>query len=121
MPHAIVASPLSLSEIRDRFEPFQLVEKDGLFVAGFKQVYESAEYSTLLIETYVKQAPQDQRVGLVIVEREPHQFIIKLHDIGFPRATNGIHFAVGCLADWLIGLHPDTRMINHTLQRFQPV
>lgn len=119
MPHAIVALPMTIGEIRDRFEPFQVVEKDGLMVAGFKQVFESAEYATLLIETYIKQAPQDQRVGLLIVQREPHQYIIKLHDIGFPRATDGVHFAVGQLADWLIGLHPEGRVVNHTLQRFQ--
>ena len=119
MPHAIVTSPMTLSEIRDQFAPFQVVEKDQLFIAGFKQVFESAEYSTLLVETYVKQAPQDQRVGLLIVEREPHNYIVKLHDIGFPRSTDGVHFAVGCLTNWLTGLHDEARVMKHTLQRFE--
>ena len=118
MPHAIVQMPLSLREIRDKFAPFE-VEQEGIHV-HFKGVFESAERPTLLVETYIHQQPQDQRLGIVINERVAGEYILKLHDIGFPRRTDGAHLAVAQLTRWLVSQHNDSRIVNHTLQNFKP-
>ena len=118
MPHAIVQSPKTLSEIKTAFAPLRVVEKSAEINVHFKELYEAADRSTLLVETYIHQQPQDQRIGILIVERPNDNYLIKLHDIGFPRSTSGTHFAVRQLANWLLGLHENSRIVTHTLQRF---
>ena len=114
MPHAVIQLPLSFDEIPPRFESFEASSAD--VTVNFKEAFVAAGYPTLLVETYIRQDPQDQRIGLVIHERERHEYIVKLHDIGFPRSTDGVHFAVRQLADWLVGLNEDARIKHHNLQ-----
>lgn len=118
MPHAIINSPQTLQAIKTTFAPFHAVEQSAEINIHFKGVYEAAERPMLLVETYISQQPQNQRIGLVIVERPNNEYLIKLHDMGFPRSTSGAHFAVRQLANWLTSQHEDARIVTHTLQRF---
>lgn len=114
MPHAVIATPLEIATIADRFTP-QDYATEGINVR-FLAVYHTHNTPQLLVETYISQEPQHQRLGLTITERDPQQFIIQLHDIGFPRPTDGVHFAVSCLAQWLQTLHPESKIVRHNLK-----
>ncbi len=118
MPHAIVQLPMPVADVQAAFEPFFVALAEPDVHVHFRDAYAANARPQLLIETYIRQQPQDQRIGLVITERGEHEYIVKLHDLGFPRVTDGTHFAVGRLADWLAGLHPDGRVQSHTLQLF---
>ena len=118
VPHAIVQLPLSFTDMHQKFEPFEERTSDGVINASFKEAFVAANFPTFLIETYIRQDPQDQRIGLIIHEREPNEFIVKMHTMGFPRTTDGVHYAVGRLANWLASLHEDGRIVHHNLQRF---
>lgn len=118
MPHAIIQSPITLTDVQAAFTPFHLNQQAlGLHI-HFKDAFLQVDRPTLLIETYIRQQPQDQRLGIIITERGEQEFIVKLHDFGFPRVTDGVHVAVGRMADWLAGLHPEGKVATHTLQVF---
>jgi hypothetical protein len=57
-----------------------------------------------------------QRLGLVIRQRESGNYVISLHELGFPRPTLGVQRAIGQLAEWLLGLHEEARILHHNLQ-----
>lgn len=114
MPHVVFASPLTLEEIADRFEPIQYVE--GGMNVNLSHAYLGK--AALLIETHVGEPTITQRVALVIVSRQhpdtpgAPEFTLQLSTIGQPRPTAGVHLAVRRLMDWLMGLHPETRIIK---------
>lgn len=121
MPHAVISSTASLETIRSSFQPFRVQDGNKQINVHFKSLYSDNHRPTLLVETYVNQAPQDQRIGLIISQRSNNEYIIKLHDIGFPRSTEGAHLAVSSLRDWLVGLQAESRTITDTLQTFSGV
>jgi hypothetical protein len=57
-----------------------------------------------------------QRLGLVIRQREPGNYVISLHELGFPRPTIGVQRAIGQLASWFLGLHEEAKILHHNLQ-----
>ncbi len=115
MPHAVVQLPLTFDDVQKQFTPFEV--RGGTSNVNFKERFIAADAPILLVETYVQQEPQDQRLGLVIHEREPNEYIVKMHQLGFPRVTDGVHFAVRQLTNWLKGLHPDGVISHHNLMR----
>jgi hypothetical protein len=71
----------------------------------------------VLFEVYVKEPTIDQRVALMLVEREEaHEYTLQLGMLGHPRPTPGIHLAVKLLGDWLTSLHPDAHVLKAKLQ-----
>lgn len=113
MPHAIVSTPLTLSQICERFTPggAALADVNVRLIDAFM----GANHSALLVEAYISETPLDQRVGLVLHQRAPGEILVTLHDIGFPRTTAGIHAAVRYLAQWVVSLHPDSAIKQHNL------
>ncbi len=116
MPHLVFASPMTLDEIAARFEPLQT--SDGGINVHLMNAYVGDV--TLLVETFVGEATISQHVALVIVwRRHPDQpeagsseYTIQLSMIGQPRPTEGIHRAVTLLADWVLSLHPQNRVLK---------
>ena len=114
MPHIVFSSPLTLSEIAQRFEPLQHSE-GGINVHLMKSFLGR---ESLLIETHVGEPTITQHVALLLIERpQPDtvgatEYTIQLGTIGQPRATPGVHRAVRLLGDWVLGLHPDNRVIK---------
>ncbi len=116
MPHLVFASPLSLAELAERFQPIQASD-DGInvhlmnaFVGG----------SAILVEAHVGEPTITQHVALVIVRR-PHpdqpefgvgEYTIQLSTIGQTRPTDGIHRAVRLLGDWALSLHSENRLVK---------
>lgn len=113
MPHLILQSPLSLKEIKTHFAPLQF-SFDDLHIR-LPMLFESVNESLLLAEVYIHEEPMPQRIGLQIRHRSDGDYLLGLSEMGFPRPTTGVHLALKCLAEWLIGLHPDTAVKHHNL------
>jgi tRNA (guanine-N7-)-methyltransferase len=113
MPHAIITSPISLDTISQHFEPH--FHSMGNTSVRFNELYRSEFHQALLVDIYVKEEPLEQRVMLVITRRKEGDYLIHLHEVGFPRPTTGIHFAVYRLAQWLASLNPDGNIESYKL------
>ncbi len=120
MPHLILRSPLTLEAIQEQFTPASWQRED---VSGrFVEIYRSNQGHVLLVDTYIAEEPLSQRVALTIRPRpeEANQWIIGVHELGFPRPTAGVHLAVTALGDWLLSLHPNTQIIERNLVTSSP-
>ena len=113
MPHVVLHSPLDLDAMRAAFTPIEVTQGDTHIHAGLVFIGERS----LLFDVYVKEPTIDQRVALVLVEREePQEYTLQLSVIGHPRPTAGIHAATNLLADWLLSLHPDAKELKRKTQ-----
>ena len=113
MPHVIIQSPLSQTEVAQAFKPEKFTA-DEIHVS-LAEVYQSQYDGKLLVETYLKEEPLTQRIGLLIRKRQKGDYVVKMHDVGFPRSTVGIQIAIARLATWLVGLHPDSKFVRSSL------
>lgn len=116
MPHVILTSPLTLTEINERYKPQQYTAEMPI---RFIRHYSSPEEQSLLVETHIVEEPLPQRVGLFVQQRqtegEGHEYVLGLHELGFPRPTYGVHRAIAHLARWLMGLDGRTVIKHHNL------
>lgn len=113
MPHVVIRTPLTLSEISRRFGPQTAVDS-GIHIK-FMEAYQSGQTDKLLVETYINEAPMRQRVALIVRRRQTGDLVIGLHELGFPRPTPGVQAAIAHLARWILGLHPDTAVTANNL------
>lgn len=113
MPHVVMRSALSLPAIAAQFEP-RHIACDGIHIK-YLELYQSTHDSKLLIDVYISEEPFHQRLGIAIRPRVEGDFVVSLYGLGFPRPTPGTHVAVHHLVEWLRSLHPDTEIINSTL------
>lgn len=119
MPHAVVTLPLTLDQIQAGFAAGSLLPRRwtaGPTSVRLNDLYRAVTHDALLCDAYVNEEPLDQRLLLVITQRRPGEFLLHLHEVGFPRPTAGVHFAIHCLATWLTELHPEARLVHHNLQ-----
>ena len=116
MPHAIIKTALTLEQIEAAYIPFRIA-KDNIHL-NLMEMYHSKDGRKLFVETYVQEEPIAQRVGLLIRKREDGDYIVCLHDVGFPRPTAGLQTAVRSLAAWLRDLRADTILAQHNLGTF---
>lgn len=114
MPHVVLYSPLDLDAIQQKYGRWQ-VSTDDCHIS-FMELFRAHEGAALFVETYLKEAPLSQRLGLVIRLREPGNYVIGLHELGFPRPTAGVQLAIAQLANWLVGLHEAAHILHHNLQ-----
>ena len=113
MPHTILRTPLTLSEISGRFnKPYA---SEGGYTVRLIEIFQSPHYPALLIDTYISEPALNQHVALSIHQRDDGTMIVGLREIGFPRPTNGVHFAIHAVTQWLLGLHPDTVLVKSNL------
>lgn len=111
MPHAVFASPLSFDEMHAAYTPFKAAGGD--IHVGFSEVYQGR--SGLLFEIHVSEPTIEQHTALLLA---PHgavvgEYTLKMSTLGHPRPTEGMQVAVRALSEWLIGLHPDARLVQH--------
>lgn len=114
MPHVVLHSPLNLDEIQAQYGRWQFSVDDCHI--NFMELFRAKAEDALFVETYIKEEPVTQRLGLVIRQREPGNYVISLHELGFPRPTLGVQRAIGQLATWLLGLHEEATLLHHNLQ-----
>jgi tRNA (guanine-N7-)-methyltransferase len=113
MPHVVMQTPLSLTQIAERFEPDSLTV--GETAVSLIELFHAAKEDKLLIEAYINEPAISQRIGAAIRRRQNGQIVVALHEIGFPRPTEGTHHLIRFLAEWLLSLHEDTAVIHSTL------
>ena len=114
MPHVVITCPLTLAEIRDAFvQQQQTLDETHISV---NMVYESDR--SLLFDVYVKEPTIDQRVAIVLIERDSPQreYTLQLSMLGHPRPTAGIHRAVNLIKEWLLGLDENSRILVSKVQ-----
>lgn len=114
MPHVVLNAPVSLDEIQSAYHSLQADEQD--VHVKLTEMFRSNDGKKLFVEAYVNERPLSQRVGLLVREREPGEYIILLHEVGFPRSTFGLHLAIGKLASWIKGLSEPSKVLKTNLQ-----
>jgi tRNA (guanine-N7-)-methyltransferase len=114
MPHVVLQTPLDLDAIQEKYAPWH-VSDAGIHVS-FMELFRAHGGEMLFVEMYLREEPLSQRLGLLLRRRESGNYVISLHELGFPRPTAGVHVAIGHLAQWLIGLHEDGTILHHNLQ-----
>ncbi len=114
MPHAIVNISLSLNQIGEEFKANEY-NSDEITIR-FIEIYTSQNYRSLIVDTFIREDWLDQRLLLSISERKPNEYQIQVHEVGFPRATSGVHLAIHTLATWLSGLDSGGNILRHNLR-----
>ncbi|NJL92346.1 MAG: tRNA (guanosine(46)-N7)-methyltransferase TrmB [Anaerolineae bacterium] len=104
MPNAVIQTPLSLQAIQDAFTPHIL--RNGPRTVHYMELYRSTQYPSLLVDTFIDEPLFKQHLMLLIQERSGGEFVVRMAEVGLPRATDGAHEAVNHLAEWLRTLHP---------------
>jgi tRNA (guanine-N7-)-methyltransferase len=114
MPHVVFYSPLSLEEMRQRFEPFH--HSEGNIHVGYSAVFQGEH--TLLFEIHVPEPTIEQHAALLLTQRRSPagQYTLQLSSLGHARPTEGMHVAVTALGNWLLSLHPDAALVEHKLR-----
>ncbi len=113
MPHIIMKSPLTLADIGRQFR--QMHAAPGDTHIKFLEAYQSFYDQKLLVETYIKEEPLSQRVGLAVQRRPTGELIVSLHDVGFSRPTRGIQQAIVHLARWIASLDQESAIITSNI------
>ncbi len=129
MPHLVYHSPLSLTETQRHFALFAPravsapAGENALAHIHFLGVYGAEE--ALLFEAFVREGALHQRVALLLARQRPTagqteaRFTLSLSGIGHPRATTGCHLALALLGRWLLGLHPEARVIHQRIRGWE--
>jgi tRNA (guanine-N7-)-methyltransferase len=114
MPHLVIQTPLDLETLLDQLNMADLMAQSFDFDEtriSFKGGYLGDR--SLLFDVYIHEPTIDQRVALVLVQRDerPDEYTLKLSVIGSPRPTDGVHHAVRVLGDWLVNIYPDNKLM----------
>ncbi len=103
MPHLFLQSPLSASEIAERFEP-ERRSLDGGHIAILR-AYADPKRDTAVFEVVVDEPTIEQHTLIMLSPRsEAGEYIVKLTSLGHPRATLGMHRAVMAVGELVAGL-----------------
>ncbi len=117
MPHVVLntakAKETTLQEIAASFRPQTFTGEWGAI--RFIDVLAAREHGALLIDTFVDDKAVTQRLGLTVRARNDDTLVVAVHEIGFPRATRGVHRAIKQLVDELTSRHPYLTMVSDNL------
>lgn len=114
MPHVILQTPQTLDQIEASYQSFHADEGD--VHVRFTELFRSSTDDKLFVETYVKEPALSQKIGILIRRRENSEYIVMLHEVGFPRPTYGLHFAIGEIAEWILSLNEKGRRVKDNLR-----
>lgn len=113
MPHVIFESPMTLAEMAAQFTPQQ--ETADSVIVRLMDIFIAPRNPVLLADVYVNEQPLSQRVALMVRRREKGDYVLSVHEMGFPRKTAGVATAVQVFGNWLLQLHPDTHVTGGTV------
>jgi len=110
MPHIILETPMPPAEIMPHFQKF--TAKHGNIASTVLRVYTDQQQKVLLFEVNVDEPTILQHVSVVMSERETaNEYLLRLGSMGVPRPTRGLHHVVAAIADWVVSLHPEARIV----------
>lgn len=111
MPHIIINTPMKPQEIAAAVEKEIFHKGDSIHVALFNG-YWNPTHNTVLFEVNIEEATIEQHIALSLRYRdEKDDYVLRYATFGMPRPTEGMHFATRIIAEWLISLHPDAKII----------
>jgi tRNA (guanine-N7-)-methyltransferase len=113
MPHLVFSSPLTLDAIEAQFNLDEVRPAPDTYI-HFMRVWRSR--NMCLFELHIKEATIDQHMALTLSARADGHYTLQLSTLGHARPTEGVHQAVKALGDWLLALHPDSRVTKSKLR-----
>lgn len=117
MPHVVLntakAKETALTEIAASFRPQTHTGEWGAI--RFITLLTARDHDALLIDTFVDDKAVTQRLGLTVRARNDDTLVVAVHEIGFPRATPGVHRAIRLLIEDLKNRHPYLTIVSSNL------
>jgi hypothetical protein len=113
---AVEAAPASDEPLVDAPGESGDLPSDATFIS-FMGVFRGR--GSLLFETHIGEPTIDQRIGLLLMERwrgKAGEYTLQPGTLGHPRMTEGVHTAVKLLADWVLSLNPEGRVLLSKLR-----
>jgi tRNA (guanine-N7-)-methyltransferase len=114
MPHVILRHTLILDDLIA--EPVVGTYKQTGVAIRYIGVFTSPARDFLLVDTHIEEEPVSQRVALSIRRRGADELILGLHELGYPRKTAGVHYALHCLVQEFQNRSPQTEVIQSNLK-----
>jgi SAM-dependent methyltransferase len=112
MTHVVFNTPLNLDDMLAHFEGSE--HKLGDTIVRMLHGYRGR--NVLLFEVYIHEPTLDQHISLVISPRETeHEYTLKVGTMGYPRSTPGLQKAVALMAEWVVSLSPEAKVVKHKL------
>lgn len=117
MPHVVLntakANTTALEEIAASFQPATVTGEWGTI--RFIALFSARDQNALLVDTFVDDRAVTQRLGLTIRARDNDTLVVAVHEIGFPRATAGVHRAIKRFIEQLRSRHPYLTIVSSNL------
>jgi tRNA (guanine-N7-)-methyltransferase len=114
MPHIVLENTQPPDEILEHFEIRNFAEGD--LRVKLMSAYRGSR--GLLFEVFVYEPTILQQIAFLYIRKEDtdNQYTIKLSGIGNPRPTDGVHYAVKVLSEWIMSLNPDATIIHNKVK-----
>jgi tRNA (guanine-N7-)-methyltransferase len=115
MPHVIIETPMSPEEIvkaniKQTFHP-----DDNIYVM-IRDAFLHQDGQAMLYELNIEESTIDQHIAVMLYPRdEPNRYTVKYTTLGQPRITLGLHYATLAIAQVVVNLHPEARIIDSRL------
>lgn len=119
MPHIVMKTPLDLNAMYDGIH----IDVDGTMIyntdnAHINLLNKYRSDKALLFELYIREPTIDQHLALMLSPRndKPDEYTLRVSSLGTPRPTDAIHKAVGAVGELLVGLHPDSKVVQNKIR-----
>lgn len=115
MPHIVLSTPLSTQEIAAKVQR-EAFHKGPLHVA-LHNGYWNPRNDAVLFELTIVEPTIEQHIALILHRREEGDgYVLKYATFGMPRPTEGMHFATKALAEWIVALHPEAKIVTESIR-----
>lgn len=112
MPHIILETPLTPQELLQKYEKQYFNPAPDIHIAT-RDAFIDQSGRALLIEILAQDPTLEQHIGLMLFPREEQNtYTLRYTTLGQPRATVGLHYATALLAEWLVSLHPQAKILS---------
>lgn len=111
MPHIVIQTPVPAPQIVAAHHEQQFHPAPNIHIK-VHDVYLHQNRRAVLFEAEVIDPTLEQHVAIMLYPREePNAFTVKYTTLGQPRITLGLHYATAHIAQWVVGLHPEGRIL----------
>lgn len=114
MPNAILHIPTDLETLAQELE--QGVVRYADRIVNFRGVFRHTDQPTLLIETHIEEPLFSQRLMILIQQRAPHEYLLRMAEVGYPRPTDGVHDAIYALMQQFLKRYPGSQIVEHKVK-----
>ncbi len=112
MPHIVIATPMPANEILSHSFIQQFNPAPNIHIK-IRDAFIHQNGKALMFEAEIIEPTIEQHVAIMLYPRdEPNEFTVKYTTLGQPRMTPGLHYATHLVATWVIGLHPEGKILS---------